>query len=472
MLGRDRLLSTGYGRLVSRGWSWSSSAVLGLFLCLALGLAACDNSASSGPAPGSTSTTPNPATTLTLGVYGNAVEVAAYSRMAAAFTPLDRRVTVRMRSWPTAGAMMADLRAGGAVPDVFLADRRDLTSLIEANQVRPVDDLLDERGIDFGDDYARSSLTAFGVDNRLLCMPYGISPQVIFYNTRLIDFDALAAAGGDVPTDHSGWSLDQFAQVAAQADRPASGIGGVYVAPTLTDLAPFLYSGGGSLFDRGVGPTSLAFSTPGSRGALAQALRVLRSPRVSLTPAQLAEKSPLQWFKEGKLAMLEGNRSLVPQLRDTLGAEFDVMPIPGSARTVADTTALCVSRTTQDLSTSADLLAHAISTQSLTDVAREGYLQPANQSVALSSEYLQPGRLPLHSAVFGNAVRGLVYPPLIGTWNQLDRAEAPLLSRLFLDRPLALDQLTTQIDLASQSILGPPTPSPTPTTSGSASATP
>ncbi|MGI8523754.1 MAG: ABC transporter substrate-binding protein [Nocardioides sp.] len=457
-----------------RGRTWSGSLALSLLFVLALAVAGCEGTASSSPGPEPTSSAPDGPVTLTLGVFGNADEVSAYTRMADEFAPLDRQVTVQVTSWPTADAMIADLRAGAAVPDVFLADRRDLAWLIEANKVQPVDDLLDERGIDFGDDYPRSSLTAFGVDNRLQCMPYGISPQVIYYNTNLIDFDALAAAGGDVPPDHSGWSLDQFTRVAARADRPATGVGGVYVAPTLTGLAPFLYSAGGSVFDRDAGPTSLAFSTPGSRNALSQVLRVLRSPRVSLSSAQLAEKSPLEWFKEGKLAMLEGNRSLVPGLRDTLGAEFDVMPIPGggSTRTVADATGLCLSRGARDISSAADLLAHAITTQSLADVAREGYLQPANQSVALSAEYLQPGRLPVHAGVFTDAVRSLLYPALIDTWTRLDQTEAPLLPRLFTDNPLRLGQLTRQIDQASQPLLRPPTPTPSPTASGSTGVTP
>ena len=85
------------------------------------------------------------------------------------------------------------------MPDVFLVSRRDLRWFTESELTRPVDTLLDERGVDFGDVYSRDALEAFSSDNRLQCMPYGVSPQVVFYNEDLVDFVRMELRGLDVP---------------------------------------------------------------------------------------------------------------------------------------------------------------------------------------------------------------------------------------------------------------------------------
>ena len=83
------------------------------------------------------------------------------------------------------------LRAGEASPDVYLASRRDLTFLREEGYATPVDELLDERSVEFGDGYSRDALEAFSADTRLQCMPFGVSPMVIYRNTDLVDFERM-----------------------------------------------------------------------------------------------------------------------------------------------------------------------------------------------------------------------------------------------------------------------------------------
>ena len=106
------------------------------------------------------------------------------------------------------------------MPDVFLVSRRDLRWFVENGLTAPVDTLLDERGVDFGDVYSRDALEAFSSDNRLQCMPYGVAPQVVFYNENMVDFNRMEIRGFDVPADHRRWSWDQFVTAAKFAARP------------------------------------------------------------------------------------------------------------------------------------------------------------------------------------------------------------------------------------------------------------
>jgi multiple sugar transport system substrate-binding protein len=292
---------------------------------------------------------------LTFGVYGSPDEVAAYTDMARHFDSTNERAEVAVEHWKGHDGLRTAVERGDPLPDVFLVSRRDMRWYLDNQLTRPVDSLLDERGVDFGDVYSRDALTAFSSDNRLQCMPYGVAPEVVYVNEDLVDFEKMANRGLDVPSDHRRWSWDQFVAAADFAARPGKGTKGFAVEPTLPGIAPFVYSGGGDLFDDDTNPTSLAFGGDGTQGALQTMLQLFRDPKVMLSQEELAEKSPVEWFEQGKLGMVTGSRGLVPQLRRVPALNWDVMPIPaieGSA-TTGEMTALCISQTAASPATAA-----------------------------------------------------------------------------------------------------------------------
>ncbi len=401
-------------------------------------------------------------------MFGPSREVKAFQDVVDAYNETSDDSRVSIVSWPGHDQLLDALRAGKPVPDVFLASRSDLAWLRQQKITQPVDDLLDERGVDFGDDYARDALDAYSVDNRLQCMPFGISPMVIYYNTDLVDFDKMIARGLDVPdVSHSAnrWSLEQFATTASFATRPGRRSRGLYVDPTLRGLAPFVYSGGGSLFDDDADPTSLTLSSGGTRAALERTLPLLRDPQLNLTERQLAKATPLEWFERGRLAMFAGFRSRVPELRRVPGLSFDVMPMPvlDSAATVGDITGLCLSSRAASTPEAADFLVHATSTESVARVARAGSLAPANLEVGLSGDFLQPGRQPQHASFFNTAVRSMVIPPLLKNGPELEFAVSADLRELVTVPVLDdLEAITQRIDEKSRLFLDPGSPSESP----------
>jgi multiple sugar transport system substrate-binding protein len=444
------------GRRGTRRRGWAGLATLALVV---VGAAACTDGEPTPPEPDPTSPAPQTQTRLTFGAYGPAEELVALEEVTANFNALYEPAEVRMRSWPDERGLRRAFESGERLPDVFMVSREDMAWLQEEELTQPVDALLDERGVDFGDDYSRDGLQAFSADDRLQCMPYGISPMVIFYNTKLVDFDRMEARGLSVPGEERlAWNFDQFVAAAEFATRPRKGTRGVYVEPSLEALAPFVYSGAGPLFDDEADPTSLAFSDDTTRDALERSLELLRSPTLTLTEQQLARRSPLAWFKRGKLGMIEGYRRMVPELRQVQGLEFDVIAMPSleQSATIGEVTGLCLSDRAADTQAAADFMVHLLGTPSVERVARSGYLVPANLEVALSDAFLQPGRLPGHAPVFNNSVRSIVFLPLLSTWPQLENAVAPALDRL-LNQPILdnLDELTEQIDEASRTVLDP-----------------
>jgi multiple sugar transport system substrate-binding protein len=181
----------------------------------------------------------------------------------------------------------------------------------------------------------------------------------------------------------------------------------------------------------------------------------MHGPGISLTPEELAQRSPLEWFERGRLALMQGSRDLVPDLRSRLGLEFDVMPMPelGKPATAGSITGLCISTDASDSGTAADFVVYASTPDALGYVASQGYVQPANQTVALSEDFQQPGRLPKHAAVFTFSVKSMQFPPLVQQWDELDAATAPTLAEMMHGRPVQVPVRTREIDQASRRVL-------------------
>lgn len=406
------------------------------------------------PTAAPTSTKPPEPVTIDVAVYGPRGSLPGYDELAAAFEEEYPHVTVDVTRYDDARHVMAAVR-GGSPPDVFLMDNIHLPQLVEDDAVRPVDALLEQRQIDFGDGFQRAGLTAFAADASLQCMPHDVSPVVVYYNRNLVDLDRLAEEGEEPPTAVDGWTWEMFAKAARQASRgPADGL---YIEPSLFSLAPFLWSAGAEMVDDPQAPTRLTLSEGEAKETLAQVLSVVRDPEVTPTRSELRRQGPVSRFADGKLGMVLGDRDLVPRLRAAEDLDFEVMPVPGLARvrTVADMTGYCISADTDALQAAGDFLAFAVSEEGATITARSGHVVPANLEVANSPAFIQDTQLPENAFVFNQAVRRVQTMPFVATWPELTARVEPMLTRLFYAPVIDLDALLMQIDTTSQEVLAP-----------------
>ncbi len=412
-------------------------------------------------APPAPPTTTKPVVTdLEFAVWGSEEEVAAYQAVVDDYNASSSDTTVTVASWPTSDAMLEDVRAGDADPDLYLLPRGDLAETIAEKRNRPLLDLAQEREIPIGDDFSRAAVSAFSYDDDLQCMPYTTSPMVIYYNTDLIDFEAMDAEGLPTPRkNNTEWNFSAFRAAAEYASRPRQKTRGVYIEPTLRGLAPFIYSGGGKLFDDDGDPKSLALSDDGSTDALRETLEVLRDPRLTLSAKQLAQRPALQWFKRGKVAMIAGFRGLTPELRATEGLNFDVLPMPslGSAQTVGELNGVCLAPgRPARVDASANFLTYLASDEAVARVAETGYIQPTKLTVAFSDAFLQPALAPANSAVLNNAVGSIVLAPLLAQNAELRALINPDIEALLTTPVLEdLQESLRAIDEKSRPLLDP-----------------
>lgn len=414
-------------------------------------------------------------TQLEFAVWGSTEEVAAYQKVVDAYNAESEDTTVTVSSWPSAEEMLADVRAGAAKPDLYLLPRTELADTMAEKRNRPLLDLVNEREIPLGDDFSREAVQAFSIADDLQCMPYTVSPMVMYVNTALVDFEAMDAEGLPIPKeDHSGWNFAEFRAAAEFSSRPRQKTRGVHIDPTLWGLAPFIYSGGGKLFNEDSEPTSLALGEDDSTGALRQTLELLRDPRLTLTSKQLAQRSALDWFKRGRLAMIAGFRDLTPELRGVEGLEFDVMPMPslGSNQTVGEFNGICLSPGRPNRAeASANFLTYLVDDEAVGHLAETGYIQPAKLTVALTDDFMQPELAPEHATVFTDAVRTIVLPPLMTQAEELAALVAPDIEALLITSPdlTDLQEALRAIDEKSQSLLDPDYEEPSESPSGSPS---
>jgi multiple sugar transport system substrate-binding protein len=446
-----------------RRWS-RRLAVVPVLVLLASVATACQDDAD--PAPPPTGATVR----LSFGVFGDDAVVAAYQSMVDSYNATAQSVQVDLVSWPTSDAMTTALDGGDAPPDLYLVARRDLASVIDGERNVPLFDLLSERNISYGDDYAQTAIEAFSADDDLQCMPSAVSPMVIYYNTDLIDFETMRDRGLPAPADPlEGWTFDEFRAAAEFASRRGDDRG-VSISPTLASVAPFLLSGGGGLYDDDSDPTSLALDSSDNLQTLGTVLELLRDPTVTLSEEQLEEATPLDYFEQGTLGMVEGFRDLVPELRKVDGLHFDVMPMPtvGGPATIGEVSGLCIAPG-DHVQQTADFLVHVISDDSVQALAESGVVVPANLTVARSDAFLQPDQQPAHAGVFNASVDQLVLLPLVDDVVGLNEAVEPLLSQMLLS-PGVLDvaAIAGEIDEASRPVLDPDyTPSSSPSDSSS-----
>ncbi|MGZ4504120.1 MAG: ABC transporter substrate-binding protein [Nocardioidaceae bacterium] len=436
-------------------------SLLGLGACTA-GSTGASPSPSSGASPSAGSTGP---VSLRLSVYGDPQTLATFDRMAGAWNDdhPDEHVTVsHAPDAATAARRLEAAFARGDAPDLFLADHEQLPELVARHRVQPVDELLEKRGVLFGDNFQRLGLEGFSADSALQCMPHDVSPLVVFYNTRLLKVKNLASADDPAPSVEDGWTWDQFVTAARRMSRGK--VKGVFVPPDLLALTPLLRSAGADVVDDDRLATTLTLSDDGTRKALAQVLALTRDRAVTPTRAQLVRPGAVGLFEDGRLGMMIGTRQLVPKLRETPGLSFDVLPLPtlGSPRTVATMDGYCISSQTKALGPAADFLTFATSAEGARLTSDFGGVVPANLQTLHSSAFAEPGLMPRHEEVFVASLSKADAMPFVPGWPQVEQDTAPLLAKMFYAPRVDLDRLLPAIDARSARVLAPASPSPSP----------
>lgn len=410
-----------------------------LALGLASGLAACGSGAGGADGDG----TP----TVTFQVSGDPEETAVYEAVATAYNDTEPATAVEVVAVPSKDDHLALLQtsfAAGDAPEVFLLNYREYAPFVERGALAPVQDLLEERGVDLADYYA-PPVEAFTLDGALQCMPQNVSSLVVYANTALF-----AEAGIELPL--GGWDFAEFVAAAEALSGDASGreVDGVYVEPSIIRVAPFAWSTGAEVVDDPARPTRLALTDPGTREVV-DTLADLQAQGLMPTEEELAAKDGETRFMDGDLAMVLSSRKSVPLFREAAGLDFDVLPLPRLGTqdaTILHSDAYCLSSQTEEVEAVADFIAFATGPEGQSIAALGGRTVPSLVSVAESGAFLNPTVEPAHSEVFLEAIDGMRATPVLAGWPEVEDLTEEYLTRVWYDAgsPSEVDALLAELD--------------------------
>ena len=350
------------------------------------------------------------------------------------------------------------------MPNVLLVSRRDLRWFVKNGLTAPVDTLLAERGVDFGDGYTRDALEAFSADAACSACRT-TSRRWSSTTTSLVDLDRMASRGS-TPGATTGGGLDQFVAAAKFAARP-SATPGRHDRPDPGRVRPVRVVRRWRRRRRRHRPDDAHVQRRELAGRPRDDPdRCSATRELTLSQEQLDEKSPLERFKDGKLGMILGYRAMVPELRAVPGPELrrDAAPADrgsGDRRRDHRPVHLAGRREPREAADFWSRLEHRSGergpARGLRDAGQpRGRAQrrlPAARGASAARRGLRRGRRadgdPPAARHLGRAGgRGRAAPP------------GAVLRRPTIDLPL----LGAEIDAASLPIFNPETPTPTPET--------
>jgi multiple sugar transport system substrate-binding protein len=401
------------------------------------------------------SASPEEPVALELAVYGEPRRKAVYRKILAAYAEERPEVEVELTSYPDANSAAAAVEAslaGGDGPDVFMLDPSYLPSFVQDERLEPLDTLLEDRGLQFGDDYQRAALTAFSANSRLQCMPAEMSPFVVYYNRDLVSRQRLAAEEIVLPRAEETWGWEEF-EVAARQAALTDGFGpvkGIHLPADLEVLTAFVRSAGGEVVDDLFEPTSLTLTSDDAMDAVAEVVELARNDQIALPIKDVAERPAVDWFADGQLGMFIGTREDLPRLRRVEELRFDTISLPslGRSRSVSRMSGLCINARSDSVDAAADLVAFAVGPVGSRIAARSGAMVPASLDVIYDEAFTQPSKQPRSAAAFAAGVRRSDPLPYSPAWLDVREAADAVLARLYKRRGLNLDEEELEARLA------------------------
>lgn len=364
-----------------------------------------------------------PIGTVSLMMFGDPLEKAAYDKLVARFKELHDQVTVELIHIPSLGdyrrRMMSDFLTSTPA-DVTLINYRHYAQFAAKKLLEPLGPYLDQSSILHEDDFYPQALEPYYWNGTLMCVPKGISGLMVYYNKKLFD-----EAGVAYPSDD--WTWEQFLETAQALTKDSDGDGeldiyGLGTDATVLHVAPFLWMNGGDVIDDPAKPRKLTLDTPESREALEWFidLQVTHQVVPDFVKEQ-AEASEIR-FINGRLGMFLNSRLGVSTYRQVEGFDWDVAPLPQGKEqaTTLYSDAFCLSATSKNKDAAWSLIEFANSPEGQTILAQSGRAVPTLKSVAESSAFLQPDQKPANSQVFLKTIPYLRALPILATWTDIE----------------------------------------------------
>jgi multiple sugar transport system substrate-binding protein len=386
---------------------------------------------------------------VTLLVFGEPEELAAYRELVSAYEATDDEARVTIIEASDRDDLLTRMStsfAGGEPPDLFLINYRFFGQFAARDVLEPLGPHLDASTKLKLDEFFPQAVDAFRFGGELMCLPQNISSLVVYYNRGLF-----AAAGVAQPSD--GWTWDEMVLAATALTDVPNDQHGLGVEPTLIRLAPFVWSNGGELFDDPENPTAFALDSPQTLDAMQDFLDLgtFNSP-IPSDEAVEAEDVESR-FLNGRLAMLLSSRRSTPTFRTITNLDWDIAPLPVHAEPagILHADAYCMTRASESKDAAWRFVEFALDSEGQKIMAASGRTVPSLIEVAESASFLDPDAKPANSRVFLDTIPYIRRVPNISTWPEIEDAAEPILE-LALYGGVSAERVAQQIEDATANL--------------------
>lgn len=393
------------------------------------------------------------ASTLTLQVFADGVEVQAYQQLIDAFQAEHPEITVGLTAIALPGDHMAKLAAdfaAGDPADVFLVNYRRFGQLARNGAIEPAAGFVDEIGVDLEDLYPEP-VNAFTIDGELQCLPQNASSLAVYYNRTLF-----SDAGVPEPSDD--WTWAEFLETAEQLTRDLDGDGatdvyGIATETNLVRVAAFVWQGGGEVVDDPIDPGQTTMLGDEEVRALSWFINLRREHLVAPSLEEAEAEKPEPRFARGGVAMLLDSRRATANLRAADGLDFDVAPLPRDRdrATVLHADAYCLAEPSSVKEEAKRFIGFAMSAEGQELLSKTGRIVPSRRAVATSDAFLDPTQAPARASVWLDQLAYVRTLPNIAAWNEIETVAEPIIEEWFYgtEPPEALG---IEIDIATRNL--------------------
>ncbi len=317
--------------------------------------------------------------TVTMSVWGNEAEDAAFRAVIARYMALHPDVTIRLE---VGGAGMqyyqqVDTRlAGRQAPDIFRVQYQQVGRYASS---RALVDL--GKYIDASDtaDIAPAFMQAVTVKGRPYAMPHHTDTFALYYNRDMMD-----KAGITPPArlDQS-WSWPDFIRVAQQlkAGGAPFGFAMSWQNGTAYRWLPFLYQHGGQLLSDDLSRSQLA--TPAGIETLAWTQSWFKEKLVPPSTSIKSSEQSQNLFANGTIGMLMGGNWQIPFLGKNMAANWGVTYMPRDVAMASDLGGNClaVSRDCKAPELAADVVKFMTDKTNMQDFVTRAQFLPVRTSL-------------------------------------------------------------------------------------------
>lgn len=234
--------------------------------------------------------------------------------------------------------------AGGQAPDVMRIDSYYMADFMKNKALKDITGLIKQDKLNMNSYYPAGLLDCMQ-GNRYYGLPWGTAPVFMFINVKMFKDTG-------IPVPSVDWKYEDFLKIARQLSK-GEGMDRQYgfaVGTTdLTNLFPFIWAGGGDLFDKN--RRKFTLNKPQAVQKIQEIANMIKEGIIP-DPAQFTSGDVFnRWSANYKLAMRMGTAAEILSMQSIAGYEFEVLPFPGTVKyprtTISKSNVVGISSTTK-----------------------------------------------------------------------------------------------------------------------------